>query len=60
MIQKEHPYFLHSILIHDGFANMGHYYSYIYDRAKKIWWKFNDHMVSVESEEVVLSEAYGG
>ena len=26
------PYYLHAILIHDGTAESGHYYSYIYDR----------------------------
>ena len=25
------PYYLHSILVHDGLANGGHYYSFIFD-----------------------------
>eukprot|EP00347_Sterkiella_histriomuscorum_P010153 403377401 len=57
---KEAPYYLHAIMIHQGFADSGHYYSYIYDRKNHSWWKFNDHSVSQESEQVVLEEAYGG
>ncbi len=30
---NERPYYLHGILIHDGLAENGHYYSYIYDRS---------------------------
>ena len=29
------PYFLHSIMIHDGLAENGHYYIYVYDRVIK-------------------------
>jgi len=43
--QKEHPYYLHAILMHDGFADSGHYYAFIYDRASKIWYRFNDHTI---------------
>jgi len=46
--------------MHDGYADSGHYYAYIYDRAGKVWYRFNDHTVVKESEEVVFSEAYGG
>ena len=47
-------------MIHDGHAEQGHYYSYIYDRKMLNWWKFNDHNVSLETEETVLEEAFGG
>ena len=57
---KERPYYLHAIMIHDGVAENGHYYTYIYDRVKKMWWKLNDHRVSMETEEVVFSDALGG
>lgn len=40
---KERPYQLHAVLIHDGLAENGHYYSYIYDRVRKCWWQYNDH-----------------
>ncbi|CDW85517.1 UNKNOWN [Stylonychia lemnae] len=57
---KETPYYLHGILVHQGYADSGHYFSYVYDRKTKIWWKFNDHIVHQESEETVLQDAYGG
>jgi ubiquitin carboxyl-terminal hydrolase 25/28 len=41
-------------MIHDGAADHGHYYSFIYDRANQAWWRFNDHTVSLESEEIVM------
>lgn len=28
------PYYLHAILIHDGTAESGHYYSFIFDRKQ--------------------------
>lgn len=58
--EKERPYHLHAIMIHDGLAENGHYYTFVYDRAQKVWWKMNDHNVSQESEETVLKEAFGG
>jgi|TARA_B110000285_G_C15094732_1_gene601238 ubiquitin carboxyl-terminal hydrolase 25 len=57
---NERPYFLHGILIHDGLAENGHYYSYIYERTSKRWWKMNDHKVEMEMEENVMKEALGG
>lgn len=50
---------MHAIVIHDGGAETGHYYAYIYDRKLKKWYKFNDHNVSEEIEEVVFYDAYG-
>ena len=47
-------------MIHDGLAENGHYYTYVFDRALKVWWKLNDHNVSQEREEIVLQEAFGG
>jgi ubiquitin carboxyl-terminal hydrolase 25/28 len=57
---NDRPYYLHGILIHDGLADNGHYYSYIYERTQKRWWKMNDHRVEMEQEEVVMKEAHGG
>ena len=58
--KKERPYHLHAVLIHDGIAEQGHYYSYVYDRFLKHWWKFDDHRVSKVSEAQVEREARGG
>ena len=54
------PYYLHCILMHEGTAESGHYYSFIYDRKQEAWWRFSDVNVSLEIEEVVFREAYGG
>lgn len=54
------PYHLHAILVHDGSAESGHYYSFIFDQKQKRWWRFNDHSVSMELEDVVMREAVGG
>ena len=51
---------MHAILIHDGTAESGHYYSFIYDRKQDVWWRFSDVNVSIELEEVVFREAFGG
>jgi hypothetical protein len=47
-------------MIHDGLAENGHYYSYVYDRVLKVWWKLDDHRVSQVEEETVMKEAFGG
>ena len=47
-------------MIHDGTAESGHYYSFIYDRKQDVWWRFSDVNVSIELEEVVFREAFGG
>ena len=56
---KERPYQLHAVLIHDGLAENGHYYSYIYDRVRKSWWQYNDHRTFQVEEEQVMREALG-
>ena len=53
------PYFLYSILIHEGSADTGHYYSYTYDLYSKTWRKYNDINISEEVEQQVLKEARG-
>lgn len=51
---------MHAIMIHDGVAENGHYYSYVYDRFQKVWWKLDDHRVSRAAVEDVMREALGG
>ena len=46
--------------MHEGTAESGHYYSFIYDRKQDAWWRFSDVNVSLEIEEVVFREAFGG
>jgi len=57
---QEHPYHLHAILVHDGSAESGHYYAFIFDRAEGLWYRFNDYRVTVECENVVFEESFGG
>lgn len=57
---KERPYHLHAVIVHDGLATNGHYYSYIFDRVSQQWWMLNDHRASMVEEEQVMTEAYGG
>ena len=57
--EKERPYHLHSILIHDGLAENGHYYSYVYDRVNRAWWQYNDHKATKVDAEQVMKEALG-
>jgi ubiquitin carboxyl-terminal hydrolase 25/28 len=51
---KEAAYFLHAIIIHDGLANNGHYYTYVFERAMKKWWKLDDHKVEEAEEKAVF------
>ncbi len=49
-----------AILIHDGVAGSGHYYSFNRNLQNQTWKRFNDIQVSDENEEVVMKEAVGG
>lgn len=51
---------LHSVCIHEGSADSGHYYTYIKDHAKDKWRKFNDHRVDEVEEGQVFGDANGG
>ena len=53
---NKHKYILHSVLIHDGVADSGHYYTYIKNHTSETqnWIKFNDIHVNEVSEEKVL------
>ena len=46
--------------MHEGKAESGHYYSYLYNFEKSIWLKFNDiHVTEETNEDKILQEAYG-
>ena len=47
------------MLIHEGSADSGHYYSYTFDLKSKMWRKYNDINISEEAEAQVLKEARG-
>ena len=48
-------------MVHDGaYADAGHYYAFIYDHHRGVWFRYNDYLVSEEVEDVVLCESFGG
>ncbi|KAL0482126.1 ubiquitin carboxyl-terminal hydrolase [Acrasis kona] len=50
-------YSLHSILVHDGNANSGHYWAYM--RVGEEWYKFNDMNVTLISKDEVMKVSSG-
>ncbi len=56
---KKYAYDLHTILMHSGGTDCGHYYAFIYDAGKKKWRKYNDEEVTEVSEDAVFKEAIG-
>ena len=53
-------YHLHSILIHSGTLNAGHYYCYIRPEESDVWFKFNDKEVTPVMKNVAFSTGQGG
>ncbi|KAK6497730.1 ubiquitin-specific protease ubp2 [Arthrobotrys musiformis] len=51
---RKYGYRIHSIFMHRGSVNFGHYWIYIYDHHNKIWRNYNDTTVSkaVDEEEI--------
>ncbi|XP_060106495.1 ubiquitin carboxyl-terminal hydrolase 28 [Heteronotia binoei] len=54
------PYHLHAVLIHEGQANAGHYWAYIYNHPRKRWLKYNDISVTDASWEELERDSFGG
>uniref|UniRef100_A0A2K5VZ96 Ubiquitin carboxyl-terminal hydrolase 28 n=1 Tax=Macaca fascicularis TaxID=9541 RepID=A0A2K5VZ96_MACFA len=54
------PYRLHAVLVHEGQANAGHYWAYIYNQPRQSWLKYNDISVTESSWEEVERDSYGG
>ena len=54
------PYRLHSVFIHRGFHNSGHYWIYIYDFAKQLWRKYNDGYVTEIKDTKEIFEQESG
>uniref|UniRef100_A0A452HVL9 ubiquitinyl hydrolase 1 n=1 Tax=Gopherus agassizii TaxID=38772 RepID=A0A452HVL9_9SAUR len=59
-VLRQVPYCLHAVLVHEGQANAGHYWAYIYDQPRKSWLKYNDISVTKSSWEEVERDSYGG
>ncbi|XP_077360341.1 ubiquitin carboxyl-terminal hydrolase 25 isoform X2 [Festucalex cinctus] len=54
------PYRLHAVLVHEGQANAGHYWAYIYDPQQRCWMKYNDISVTKSSWEELVRDSFGG
>ncbi|XP_048036864.1 ubiquitin carboxyl-terminal hydrolase 25 isoform X1 [Megalobrama amblycephala] len=54
------PYRLHAVLVHEGQANAGHYWAYIYDPHHRQWMKYNDISVTKSSWEELVRDSFGG
>uniref|UniRef100_A0A8C9AJQ8 Ubiquitin carboxyl-terminal hydrolase n=1 Tax=Prolemur simus TaxID=1328070 RepID=A0A8C9AJQ8_PROSS len=57
---RQVPYHLHAVLVHEGQANAGHYWAYIYNQSRQIWLKYNDISVTESSWEELERDSYGG
>jgi hypothetical protein len=59
-----YDYKLSGVLVHSGYAEGGHYYSFIKDRedeeGKDKWYEFNDEMVKEFDKADLESECFGG
>eukprot|EP00079_Xenopus_tropicalis_P037691 XP_017951462.1 PREDICTED: ubiquitin carboxyl-terminal hydrolase 28 isoform X2 [Xenopus tropicalis] len=54
------PYRLHAVLVHEGQANAGHYWAYIYSHSRCCWLKYNDVSVTEANWEELVRDSYGG
>ncbi|XP_021562051.1 ubiquitin carboxyl-terminal hydrolase 28 isoform X3 [Carlito syrichta] len=57
---RQVPYRLHAVLVHEGQANAGHYWAYIYNQPREVWLKYNDISVTESSWEELERDSYGG
>ncbi|KAI4364030.1 hypothetical protein MLD38_020174 [Melastoma candidum] len=53
-------YSLHSVLVHSGGVQGGHYYAFIRLTLSDQWYKFDDERVTKEDTKKALEEQYGG
>ncbi|KAK6506337.1 ubiquitin-specific protease ubp2 [Arthrobotrys conoides] len=59
---RKYGYRIHSIFMHRGSVNFGHYWIYIYDHHNKVWRNYNDTTVSkaVDEEEIFRGKSKDG
>ncbi|XP_043849086.1 ubiquitin carboxyl-terminal hydrolase 25 isoform X3 [Dromiciops gliroides] len=57
---KQVPYRLHAVLVHEGQANAGHYWAYIFDHHQEKWMKYNDISVTKSTWEELERDSFGG
>ncbi|CAD8191663.1 unnamed protein product [Paramecium octaurelia] len=54
---SKHLYQLAQIVIHTGSINQGHYYLYQYNFHMKKWFKYNDSVVLIQTEQEIMSDS---
>lgn len=52
-------YSLMAVMIHDGNANSGHYFMFIYNENTRFWHRYSDREVAISSQEEVMQSAMG-
>lgn len=57
---EDYKYTLHSIVIHKGSMNNGHYYAYIRPDTSDNWYHFNDESVRQADKYEVFKSNFGG
>ena len=53
-------YHLHSILVHRGTLDYGHYYAFIRPHIDDRWYQFNDAMVTQNTKAFAFRQGQGG
>ncbi|ORY98657.1 hypothetical protein BCR43DRAFT_487914 [Syncephalastrum racemosum] len=56
---RDIAYHIHAVFIHQGQANYGHYWIYIYDRTGQQWWKYNDSRITKVNEDEIFRDNGG-
>ena len=59
MKENNYKYKLKSIIIHQGNANLRHYYAIIKDNNKNIWSKYDDKNIQYINITDIKNESYG-
>ena len=57
---KNYKYNLHSVCVHEGSAALGHFWTYIWNKAQQKWYKFNDTEVCESNWDDLYVNAVGG
>ena len=59
--KEDNTYILHSVIVHQGSANSGHYYAYIkQNKHPKDWLLFNDEHVRPADRYEIFKQNFGG
>ena len=57
---KSYLYDLFGVLVHSGGTYGGHYYAFLRTSQDPQWYKFNDSVVTKETEETAIDDNFGG